>query len=159
MVGRGRFARTIASRRLIELPAGNSIRRKMFGGQIRGAYGLFNRGDLGWVTGGYTADCVIELPAFAPVGLSTRVSGIDEVREILSEIRESLAVTYFPREIVDPGGSTIAGRAELKIVGGMSGIELATDHWNIWTISEGRVAFQRIDTDRDAILEQLAAGG
>ncbi len=41
----------------------------------------------------------------------------------------------------------------------MSGIELATDHWNIWTISEGRVVFQRIDTDRDAILEQLAVGG
>ncbi len=33
---------------------------------------------------------VIELPAFAPVGLSTRVSGIAEVREILSEIREGL---------------------------------------------------------------------
>lgn len=155
LVGGGRIARAAMVRRVVERPAGSAVRRRIYTSAIRGAYGLFNRGDMRFLEGGYAEDCDLDFQAFEPVGLPRAVHGRPAAAAYLRELRETLGVLYLPRLIVDPGGATFAGMAEFRAVGKVSGIELGAEHWNLWTIEDGLVAKQTISADREAVLTEL----
>jgi hypothetical protein len=157
LLGRGRLARLAVARRVLHRPAGSALRRRLFSSAIRGAYGLFNRGDMDFLAGGYTEDCHLDFEAFESVGLPRVVEGRAAATEYLNELRDLLELVYLPRLVIDPGGTTIAGMADFRTIGKSSGVELGAEHWNLWTLDGGLVARQRISTDRDSVLEEARA--
>lgn len=156
MVARGRLTRTVVAKRVLDLPPGSRIRRRLLVSAIRGAFGLLARRDYKGMLRGYDEDCEIvfeDMPDAGPEGLRR---GHGAVEDWLRSLEDAGEVAFRPEEIVDPGGPTFAGRIETTIVGRGSGIELDFQQGFLWTIHDvGLVTRQHIFRDWAPALAEL----
>jgi hypothetical protein len=158
LVGRGKLTRQLISNRALDLDAGASMRRRLLTSGIRGGYGLVNRLELDPVLRMYAEDCEYIYDDGAPLGIAGKAHGRDEVRALFNQFDEVFEQRfYFPRLVVDPGGSRFGGVVDSRAIAHASRIEVSVRLWHAVEMRDGLIRRHLISSEREAALTRMSA--
>ena len=144
--------------RLMDLPAGAPIRRRVLTQMIRVAFAANNRGDYDAMLSGLHPESVLQPPSKGEgaLGFEAEYHGPEGAREFIEQWKSGFDYfRYEPREIADGGGDSFAVRVGVfgRVAG--SGAELADEWATVYTLRNGLVSRMENLYEWDAALAAL----
>jgi ketosteroid isomerase-like protein len=98
---------------------------------------------------------VTRAPWLLELGFAPIVRGQDELRRSLKGWLDAWeSIEYRPAELVDAGDHVVAF-VDVTARGRASGVNVAYDHPQVWTIRDGKVVRMRVFADRAQALEAV----
>ena len=95
------------------------------------------------------------VPWLLELGFDPVYRGHDGVRAVLRSFFAAWeSIEYCPRELVDAGDDVVA-LVEISARGRASGIEVAYEHPQVWTLRDGKVVRMRVFADRAEALRAV----
>ncbi|HYI00438.1 nuclear transport factor 2 family protein [Hyalangium sp.] len=125
---------------------------------VKDVYAAYDRGDLGAVLAGFTADIVWANPYPAHVPLAGEFRGHEGIRRFVSAIKASSeSLAFEPREFIAQGEQVVVlGLEKVRVKPTGRTYENAWVH--VWTLREGKAASIRVFGDTAAVSEAFREG-
>ena len=111
--------------RILRLPPGSSLRRRMIGFQVKRGFAAMARSDVEVVVLGYEPDAEVWMRSMAGVGMSDCYRGREGVRAVYAEVDDVFEDWQWTIRDIADGGDRLAIRGDFVGHGRGSGVQTA----------------------------------